>query len=672
MPAAAVRYSFFAPRVSDAPSGLPLAFPPPRFPRLPAVFLIGHLSGLRAVIFRTRRPEVFSTRYPSPSDGPLRAKLVLVLTCVILTMMVASDALCLLISLVMVAGVLLWQPVERIARGLAAKPVCCGVLLAALPVFLRLALLPHHPEPTPAGADDFSYLLLSDTLAHSRLANPPHPMHRFFEADFVLQEPHYSSVFPLGQGLFLAAGQILTGHAWAGVLLSEAALCGLCYWMLLGWTSPLWALVGGLFAVCEFGPLNQWMNSYWGGAVAGIAGCLMFGALPRLRDGGIGPAVLLGAGLGLSWVTRPFETMLAGLSVVLYFLMLFRGMGLRTLARIAAMVLTTAAPFAGLSLLHDRAVTGRWMTLPYMLSREQYGVPAAFTFQANPIPQRSLTPEQQLDYRAQSIVHGDGVDTPARFASRLAGRIGFYRFFFYPPLYLALIAFLASLRELRFRWVLAIVLVFGLGTNFYPYFYPHYIAALTCIFLLMSVIGLREVGRIRVGGKMAGREAMRLIVLLYAAWFLVLYGVHLAGDQRSMTAIAAYDARHFINWGDAEGRAGVNQQLAQMPGEQLVFVRYGPRHGFYEWIHNPADIDRAKVVRALDLGDRENRELTSYYPRRTAWLLEPDVWPPRLTPYRPQPEPLVGAPQTQRTPTSMPERDSIPTLPESGFLKHYP
>jgi hypothetical protein len=432
--------------------------------------------------------------------------------------------------------------------------------------------------------------------------------------------------------------------------------------MLLGWVSPLWALAGGLFAVCEFGPLNQWMNSYWGGAAAGIAGCLMFGALPRLRGGGIGPAVLLGAGLGLSWLTRPFETALAGFSVALYFWMLLRGMGARKLVQIAAVVLTAVAPFAGFSVLHNRAVTGRWMTLPYMLSREQYGVPAAFTFQANPLPQRSLTPEQQLDYRVQSAVHGDGADTPARFASRLAERIGLYRFFFYPPLYVALIAFLASLREVRFRWVLASVLVFGLGTNFYPYFYPHYIGALTCVFVLMSVAGLGELGRLRLGGRMAGQEAVRVILLLYAAWFLFLYGGHLAGDERMMTAIARYDNAHFINWGDAEGRASVNRQLAQMPGEQLVFVRYGPRHGFHEWIQNPAGIDRAKVVWALDLGDHENRDLTGYYPQRSAWLLEPDVWPPRLTPYRPEQEPPVAAPPT--------DRDAIPTLPESGFLKN--
>jgi hypothetical protein len=305
-----------------------------------------------------------------------------------------------------------------------------------------------------------------------------------------------------------------------------------------------------------------------------------------------------------------------------------------------------------------------------MLSRAQYGVPATFTFQASPIPQRSLTPEQQLDYRAQSAVHGDGEETMARFASRLAEHISLYRFFFYPPLYLALIAFLASLREVRSRWILAIVLVFGLGTNFYPYFYPHYIAVVTSVFVLMSVLGLGELEKLRMGGRMVGRQAVRLILLGYAAWFLLLYGVHLSGDKQLLTAIARYDTAHFINWGDAEGRANVNRQLAQMPGEQLVFVHYAPRHGFHEWIHNPADIDHAKVVRALDLGDSENRKLIDYYPQRSVLRLEPDVWPPRLTPYRVEvPEPAVSAPSARRVPAPNLQRDAIQTLPEAGFLK---
>jgi hypothetical protein len=395
----------------------------------------------------------------------------------------------------------------------------------------------------------------------------------------------------------------------------------------------------------------------------------MFGALPRLHRGGFFSALLLGAGLGLSWLSRPFETVLAGLSIVLYFLILVRGMDARKLLRIAATAIVAAAPFAGLSLLHNRAVTGDWTSLPYMVSRAQYGVPASFTFQTNPVPQRVLTPEQQLNYRAQSAIHGDGADTPARFTSRLADHISLYRFFFYPPLYPALIAFLASLRERRSRWVLATVSLFGLGTNFYPYFYPHYIAALTCVFVLMSVIGLRQIGMLRLRGRMVGQEAVRLVLLLYVAWFLLLYGVHLSGDEQLLTATAWYDTAHFINWGDAEGRAGVNQQLVQMPGEQLVFVRYAPRHGFHEWIHNAAEIDHAKVVRALDLGDSENRKLIDYYPKRTVLLLEPDVSPPRLTPYRVEvPQPTVSVPPVRRTPAHNPETDPISNLPASGFL----
>ena len=56
------------------------------------------------------------------------------------------------------------------------------------------------------------------------------------------------------------------------VLLSTAALYSLSYWMLRAWVPPLWALVGGLLAVAEFGPLNPWMNNYWGGALAATAG----------------------------------------------------------------------------------------------------------------------------------------------------------------------------------------------------------------------------------------------------------------------------------------------------------------------------------------------------------------------------------------------------------------
>ncbi len=159
----------------------------------------------------------------------------------------ASDFIELFLTLVFVGLALAWRPwIEPYGRRLAQKTGWCMLLLALLPIALRLALLPQYPIPTPNVSDDFSYLLSADTLRHFRLANPVHPLHQFFETFFVLQQPAYQSIFPPGQGLILAIGWTIFGHPWAGVALSIGALCALCYWMLRAWVSPGWALVGGL------------------------------------------------------------------------------------------------------------------------------------------------------------------------------------------------------------------------------------------------------------------------------------------------------------------------------------------------------------------------------------------------------------------------------------------
>ena len=113
----------------------------------------------------------------------------------------------LLLAALLLAGLAWWKR-DGAARaaGWPERAVWSMALLAALPVVLRLALLPHHPVPTPDVYDEFSHLLVADTLRHFRLANPMHPMHRFFETFFVLQEPTYSSIYPIGQGLALALG----------------------------------------------------------------------------------------------------------------------------------------------------------------------------------------------------------------------------------------------------------------------------------------------------------------------------------------------------------------------------------------------------------------------------------------------------------------------------------
>lgn len=285
----------------------------------------------------------------------------------------------------------------------------------------------------------------------------------------------------------------------------------------------------------------------------------------------------------------------------------------------ATAVALVGAPALGLLLLH-------WTIAPYQLSQYEYGVPATFTIQPIPTPHRPLTREQQLDYDAQSEVHGPGTDTFGSYWQRWASRIRFYRFFFLAPLFLALPAFLLRLREYRFAWVLLTIFVFSLGTTFYPYFYTHYIAALTCLFVLVSVAGLERLSD-------WSEQGARILLFLCAAHFLFWYGVHASRDEELYTAMTPYETWDAINHGDPEGRIAINRQLNTQPGRQLVFVRYGPQHLFQEWVHNAADIDHSRIVWARDLGPEENQKLLNYYADRTAWLLEPDAHPPLLARY---------------------------------------
>ena len=380
--------------------------------------------------------------------------------------LIPADLVELVVVALLVLGVLIWYPcLAPLAKRFEARTGWAMVFIAALPVVLRLALLPHHPVPTPGLYDEYSHLLAADTIRHFRLANPPHALPQFFETFFVLQRPTYASIYPPGQGLALAIGWTLFGHPWAGVLLATAAFCGLCYWMLRGWVSPRWALAGGLLAVIEFGPLNQWMNEYWGGEWIAASGCLVFGALPRLRAA---PrrrdAILLGLGLAIHLITRPFESIFLLLAVALFWAP-WRRTELKAAARFLPHIALVLLPAVALLAIQNKQVTGSWLTMPEALSQYQYGVPSALTFQAKATPHVPLTEQQTMDYKMQRSFQGERTETVGAFLLRLEYRVRYYRFFFLAPLYLALVAFLFALRERRFQWVALTLALLTLPTT---------------------------------------------------------------------------------------------------------------------------------------------------------------------------------------------------------------
>jgi len=504
----------------------------------------------------------------------------------------------------------LWQRFVRGLSSLARHKTLFWVGLGVLVLVVRAALLPVWPIPTPSNYDEFSYLLQADTFAHGRLANPAHPLWRFFESTYILQQPTYASRFPPAQGLVMAFGQVIFGHPWFGVWLSAGLLAAALCWALQGWLPPGWALFGAFIGLnlCLF---SYWINSYWGGAVTAIGGALVTGAWVRItRAKRWRYAWLFGIGAVIVVLARPFE----GLLLVVPALIAL-GMANRTVRVWLPIVLTGVAGASWLAYDNYR-VTGHPLRLPYREYYEQYEIVPPFSFLPLSTAPRTF---RHFDLESRARETYERVRSWRLFVDRPLDWLTLLRFYYGNLIWLLpLVVFMPFLwRSRRTRFATILVTAIGAASLIEVWWYPHYAAPFTAALLILLAQSMRYLRQWRCGGREAGRflvNAMPVAVLL----------VMVASEAQAIATHRTADQEQAKNAQVAQKERIETQLLKKRSGQHVIFVRYaGLPSPHDEWIYNPADIDAAPVIWAQDLGHIENERLRRYYAGRSFWLFKP-------------------------------------------------
>lgn len=509
------------------------------------------------------------------------------------------------------------SPLNRLAQNTRLAVAVIGLVSTGL----NMAVTDYAGIPVPEVSDEFGNLLNADTFVRGRLSNPTHPMWVHFESIHIIHQPTYISKYPPGQGMVLAVGQWIWKPV-VGVWLSNAFACMAIYWMLLAWVPRRWALLGGLLSV--FHPqMIAWGQNYWGGAVAVVGGSLVAGAFRRiLREQRVRDALLMGLGMAVLANTRPYEgfvlSLLLGGSTILWVLGKkgppLRVALTRVLVPLSGVLLVTAVQIGS----YNRATTGNWLRMPYMVHEETYGVAPLFLWQ-KPGPEpvfrhKVIRDLQAVHYRncfeSQRSLHGALRSVQVKLHHLGQGYL-WSGLLLIPLLGLPW----AFRRDPWIRFALGIIALFTLAMLMGTWVFTHYAAPVTDLFFFLVLQSMRHLRTWRWRGQRSGLFLARgtLVLCLLS---VPLVAMRLKRDDPN-------------DW--YMQRVRVLEEMERQPGKHLIFVRYAPKHNpNREWVYNPADLDGAKVLLAREMGAAPDRDLAAYFSDRKLWLIEADA--PRVTP----------------------------------------
>jgi hypothetical protein len=552
--------------------------------------------------------------------------------------------------------------IEPSFKSLARKPGWAVAIVGMAGLLFRLAILPVCPIPNPSVPDDFSFLLSADTFSHGRLVNQTPAMWTHFESIHITMQPTYMSIYFPAQGLVLAAGKVLLGNPWYGLLITNALMCAAICWMLQAWLPPTWAFLGGALAVMHLGLFSYWINTYHAGAIAALGGALVLGSMPRLmKSASVLHGVLMVIGIVILALSRPFEGLLLCLPVLLALGRWMVSPRNRTapgliMRRAAFPVVLFIGAVAWLGY-YDYRAFGSPLTLPYTVGRATYATAPYFIWQ-KPRPEPAYRHAVMRDYYrdTESKISQESRSPSGYLYMKL--RLAYLAVFFFtgaalvPPLFMVRHVFMD--RRIRFLVLCVLVLMGGMAVEIF--LLPHYLAPFTAAFYAIGLQAMRHLRLWRFEGKPTGLALVRFMVTICVVMTgLRLFAgpLHLALPEYPPAAwnFTWYGPDHF-----GTERVHVEKSLSQLPGNHLAIVRYSSIHNpWNEWVYNSAEIDTSKIIWAREMDVADNLELTRYYRDRKVWLVEPDVTPARITEY-PKGDKTAGDRRFQELPNGVGSR----------------
>ncbi len=460
---------------------------------------------------------------------------------------------------------------------------------------------------------------MADTFAHHRLANATPPEWQSFETLHVTLSPTYHSKYPVGQGLFLALGQVLFHQPWIGVYLSTALFCGAICWALQAFMAPQWAFIGGLLAVFRFALFSYWANSYWGGSIPALGGALALGGAVRMFAQNrteryrVGSAMAFALGLLLLANSRPYEGFAFSIPLLVYFfynLFSSRILGGRIAVPVLVPVLLMGAIGIGFMAYYNFRTTGDPLLMPRLQNERVYAPLPFLIGQKRPTNFVSSDPVFAKYYQVEAQEHGYLEPVTLSGLARVELRRWSRNWFFYvgPAMSLPLLlGFVVCLRERRLRLAVFSALTTFIAVAACNWTQMHYYAPATIVVYLFIAEGLRYLWEVE--GR--GGQAFAIGVVLTVAFTSLTRSSYATAPERP----------HF-----PDARQAVVERLKNEPGRQLVLVTYDldKHYPGDELVHNSADFESQKILWARSKGAERDAQLCRDYSDRNFWSITTD------------------------------------------------